>query len=83
MPSQIPIEFDLGSGDWFRLALADDILYDPTFLQPEYGTGIALDVESFQGVEPIPEPAGLSLLLIVAAILQRRRNRFIGTAFRQ
>jgi len=74
MPSDIPISFSVSPDDSMRLALADDILDDPTFNQPEYGTGIGLDVEAVDGVEPVPEPAGLAAIF-PAWLLLRRRNR--------
>ncbi|MGD0462909.1 MAG: hypothetical protein ABSB74_10515 [Tepidisphaeraceae bacterium] len=74
MPSQIPITFDLAQGDSFRLALADDILDDPTYTQPEYGTGIGLDVEGVEGMEPVPEPVGLAMVVPVCLLLRRTRR---------
>jgi hypothetical protein len=74
MPSDIPISFSMASGDSMRLSLADDILDDPTFNQTEYGTGIALDVEGTDGLEPVPEPAGFALILPTLALLGFRRR---------
>jgi hypothetical protein len=58
-----------------RLALADDILSDPTYAQNEFGTGIGLDVESAVGVEPVPEPASLAAILPICMLLRRVRRQ--------
>jgi hypothetical protein len=73
MPSQLPITLDLAPGDSFRLALADDILDDPTYTQGEYGAGIGLDVEGVDD-ESVPEPVGLAMVVPAFLLLCRVRR---------
>lgn len=60
--SDLIIRFAMSGDDWFRLALRDDLLFDPTYFPTTYGVGLATVVSEIRGV---PEPGSTLLLMVM------------------
>lgn len=65
---EVSVDFTLASGDSFRLATDDDVLFDPNFTQLNYGTGLIV------GVQGVPAPGAIVLSVVAMGFSRRRRG---------
>jgi len=70
--SSLTLHFDLAPGDSFRLALEDDLFYDPTYFPATDGVGLATSVQS------VPEPGAGTLLLTILLTARRRAGERVA-----
>jgi hypothetical protein len=68
---ELTLQFDLAPGEWFRLALEDDMLYDPLYTEPLFGAGL-MEITTFASA--LPEPATGVMTLFGAAICWTHRR---------
>jgi hypothetical protein len=77
--SSLELEFTLASSDTMRLALENDIYFNPDYQFGEYGTGLKVVVAQ---TATTPEPSGVVLAMIGAAFLPLVRRQASGQAAR-
>ncbi|MFO0835358.1 MAG: hypothetical protein U0638_10325 [Phycisphaerales bacterium] len=65
---EVAVNFTLASGDSFRLATDDDVMFDPSFTQLNYGTGLIV------GVQGVPAPGAIVLGVVAMGFSRRRRG---------